>query len=169
MLCETGQSCCNRHYSKSSHVKPPHSDTESSLARGGKIELVDMDIEYTSDDGTVLPDNKLQKFMSDLRRAGPMLGIDLSACKKYSEMLQEEGFSNIKTEVYKLPFGPWPKNQHLKEIGYMHREQFMRGMQGIAYGLYGRGMKWSTPEIDVLLAGVREDCMNRKVHGYWCL
>lgn len=107
--------------------------------------------------------------MNDIRAASPRLGIDLDAGDKFEGWLREAGFVNIQHEMFKLPMGPWPKDQRLKEIGYFHRAQFMQGLEGIAIGLYCRGKGWTMEEVQVMLINVRKDMSSKKIHGYWWL
>jgi hypothetical protein len=46
-------------------------------------------------------------------------------------------------------------------------ENIVSGLQGISVALFTRVLGWSTEELEVLMAGVRKDLKNRKMHCYW--
>ena len=137
------------------------------MRSGGVIELVDMDLLFTSDDGSITETNGVSRFCNTLCDAAGHLGIDLRIATQFESLLTKSGFEKAEIMVQKLPMGVWPKDQRLKEIGMFHREQFNRGLQGIAMGLFTRALKWSPEQIEVYLAHVRQDLFDRKKHGYW--
>lgn len=138
-----------------------------SLRPGGKIELSEFDMQYTSDDGTVTEDNQLVKFTKELKATAIQVGCDFDAAPKYEQMLKDAGYANVHADIRKMPMGPWTKDQRLKTTGYCHREQILQGLPGIAMGLLTRVRKWSKEEVDVFVALIRQDILNRKIHGYW--
>jgi hypothetical protein len=139
----------------------------SCLKTGGTVELVDMDWNYTSDDGSVTEANSLKLFVEDVTEAASSVGISLKIADQFFNLLEEAGFVNVKKETFKLPMGPWPKDKRLKEVGLFHREQFLQGLHGIALGLLGRVSGRSQDEIQVCNAIVRKDIQNAAIHGYW--
>jgi hypothetical protein len=139
----------------------------SCLKPGGTVELVDMDLNYTSDDGSVTEANSLKLFVEDITEAASSVGISLKIADKFFDLLEEAGFVNIEKEVFELPMGPWSKDKRLKEVGLFHREQFLQGLHGIALGLLGRVSGWSHDEIQVCIAIIRKDIQNAAIHGYW--
>jgi hypothetical protein len=139
----------------------------SCLKTGGTVELVDMDWNYTSDDGSVTEANSLKLFVEDITEAASSVGISLKIADEFFNLLEAAGFANIEKETFKLPMGPWPKDKRLKEVGLFHREQFLQGLHGIALGLLGRASRWSQDEIQVCIAIVRKDVQNAAIHGYW--
>src|SRR5436305_7001017 len=89
----------------------------SCLKPGGTVELVDMDLNYTSDDGSVTEANSLKLFVEDITEAASRVGISLKIADEVFNLLEEAGFVNIEMNVFKLPMGPWPKDERLKEVG----------------------------------------------------
>lgn len=127
-----------------------------------------MDLNYTSDDGSVIEANSLKLFVEDITEAASSVGISLKIADKFLDLLEEAGFVNIEKKGFKLPMGPWLKDKCLKEVGLFHREQYLQGLHGIALGLLGRVSRWSHDEIQVCIAIVRKDIQNAAIHGYWC-
>lgn len=128
-----------------------------------------MDMVYRSDDGTVLPDNPLVEFFDTIHQAALKIGCDLRGITNMSSLLEEAGYTNIKLESRKLPLGPWAKDPRLKQIGFLHRHQFLQGLNGIAMGLLTRVMKWKPEAVEVLLIDIRNAIKDKKIHGYWAV
>lgn len=67
--------------------------------------------------------------------------------------------------------GPWPKDKRLKEIGRWFLLQFVEsGLQAYSLALFTRN-GWTEAEVQVLLAGVRAELKQVKMHlyTYWCV
>lgn len=139
----------------------------STLRPGGTIEIIDMDLNYTSDDGTVLPENRLLVFMNQLTSASTIRGVNMKIVPEMPSKLQEIGYGNIRFQCPKLPIGWWPKDPRTKEIGLYQYTQFLDALQGIAMGAFIKILGWTTNQVEAMLVGVREDCKNQKIHGYW--
>lgn len=126
-----------------------------------------MDLVYTSDDGTVKEDNPLVEFFDKIVPAAQKFGCDLRIITQMPNLLEAAGFENVRTEVYKLPMGPWPKDKRLKHVGLFHRHQFLQGLSGIAIGLLTRALGWERSEVELYLVFVRQAIEDRRIHGYW--
>lgn len=90
----------------------------------------------------------------------------MAVAEKFENLLAIAGFCDIKSMPLKLPFGPWPKDKRLKEIGLFQREQFNGALQGIAMSLFAKFLGLAPQEIEVYLTRVRRDLYERKNHGY---
>lgn len=126
-----------------------------------------MDLHFTSDDGTVSDTHHLTQFTNDITSAALRAGCDLRVAPKFEDLLRENGFENVQCEALKLPMGSWPRDRRLKTAGLCHREQFLQGLSGIAMGLFTRLLGWSAEQVEVYVALVRKDIMDRRFHGYW--
>jgi hypothetical protein len=51
--------------------------------------------------------------------------------------------------------------------GAWAHENIVSGLQGLSAALFTRVLNWSPEELEVLLAGVRKDLKDQKMHGYW--
>ena len=137
------------------------------LRPGGIIEIIDMDLNYTSDDGTVTPKNRLRVFFDQLVSAMGTRGIRLTIAPEVPMILNNTGFVNIRYENPKLPMGWWPRDPRLKEIGLWQYAQFMDALHGIAMGAFTKILGWPREQVEEMLDGVREDIKDQKIHGYW--
>lgn len=137
------------------------------LKKGGWVEVVEMDIKATSDDGSLPPDNHLTQYLNLLIEAAAKSNRKLDIATDLHGLVTAAGFTDLEETAYKLPMGTWPKSRELKAIGLFHREQFLEGIQGIAMGFFTRSLGWSVQEVEVLLAKVRNDVKNPQYHTYW--
>ena len=137
------------------------------LRPGGTIEVVDMDLNYTSDDGTVHNNHPLCQFLDKLSSAMASRGVALKIAPEVPSQLEQAGFSNIRCEKPKLPLGWWPKDPRLKEIGIFHYAQFMDGLQGIAIGVFTKILKWDPNDVEDMIAKLKDSIRDQKIHGYW--
>ncbi|CZR54890.1 related to methyltransferase [Phialocephala subalpina] len=97
------------------------------------------------------PRKKWQTLMVDGLRA---LGKDFEKVKEYGSYMREAGFVDIVEKKYTWAIGPWIKGKDQK-----------KQVWGLLRG--GVGGVGSREEVEVLLAGVREDVRNyREVHAY---
>lgn len=52
-------------------------------------------------------------------------------------------------------------------IGMWAHEATVSNLGGLSTALFTRGLAWSAEEVEVYLAGVRDDMKNSKIHSYW--
>ena len=67
-------------------------------------------------------------------------------------------------KVIKLPVGPWPMDPRLKEIGLFNLAQLLAGLEGISLRLVTGVLGWSNESLQVLLAGVRKELKDSRIH-----
>lgn len=110
-----------------------------------------------SDDGTVAPDNPVHKFTNVsvftqnisfnsivygkwlafnknqfFKQAGEITGQPFDLTPTMKGDIEAAGFSNIHEKLYKAPFGCWPADPKLKEIGKWTLLGFDVGLEGNA-------------------------------------
>lgn len=59
-----------------------------------------------------------------------------------THIIKYAGFVNLHEENLKWPIGPWPKDTHLKEIGFLNCQHWKNGIEGWAIWLLS---KFGTP------------------------
>jgi hypothetical protein len=97
--------------------------------------------------------------------AGQRIGLDFQAPFKWRAMLQEAGFVDIQIRWYSWPIGTWAKHDKNKAIGrYLHAD-FSAGLD-VARLLFTNVLRWSTSDVDILIAQVREEMKKQKIHLY---
>lgn len=86
--------------------------------------------------------------------------------RKYKEYLEEAGFVDVVEKKYTWPVGTWAKGKREKMLGLWYREDLLSGLQGFTMALLTRALGMLTAEVEVLLAGVRDDIKSNKIHIY---
>lgn len=118
------------------------------------------------DDGTVTSDNQVVDFFNKMKQGLAAFNVDLLAMTHNPERLQKAGFANIDETVLKIPLGVWPRDATLKTVGLYNRSVINDALQGVAVKPFTHGLKWTMPEIEVYLMGVRKSLMDSRQHGY---
>jgi len=136
-------------------------------APGGWVELVEGDFRIHSDDGTVTPECGEAQFLNPLAESGEALGLRmLNVGEDYVKYMEDAGFVDIQMKPFKQPWGRWPKDKALKEIGAVVELQTKDG--GLeSFGLYLMTRMGMTPEeISKRVKNCAKEIAERKVHGY---
>lgn len=81
--------------------------------------------------------------------------------------MKDAGFENIVHEKFRLPVGPWPKDKHLKTIGAWNLVQLEDGLEGFLLRLFTQHLDWTRQEVDVLIAKVRKDFRDPRIHAQY--
>jgi hypothetical protein len=61
--------------------------------------------------------------------AGDKFGKTLRIVDESRQRMIDAGFANVVEQRYKLPIGPWPKDQHLKNLGRYFRLVFEESLE----------------------------------------
>ena len=80
--------------------------------------------------------------------------------------MEAAGFLDVEERLFRLPVNSWPKDPELKEIGRFQNFQYMQALSPYALGLLVEVLGWARDETEMLLAGVRENLRDRRLHGY---
>ncbi|KAL8805224.1 MAG: hypothetical protein Q9182_002099 [Xanthomendoza sp. 2 TL-2023] len=131
---------------------------------GGYSEFQDYDLVYYSEDGTLTDDLPIQKWITTLLGAARDFGRDPCPGPKLAGYMRETGFEDVQERKYKIPIGPWAKDKHLKTIGAWNLVQIEDGLEAFTLRLFTQVLGWKTEEVQVLLANVRKDLRNPKIH-----
>lgn len=124
-------------------------------------------IKPVTDDNSITDTYAYAKFTEYLKDAFAVFGIQLLAMEKNKSLLESAGFVNVTETVYKIPIGPWPKDQHLKTVGIYNRAGILDAIGGIGVGPFTRGLKWTPEEFETFMVGVRKSLSDPTVHAYF--
>lgn len=94
------------------------------------------------------------------------LGRSITVASKFKSMLEDVGFIDIVEIKKRIPMNRWPKDPQYKELGTWSCHMLRSGLDGISMGLLTK-LGLTVDEVNVLLAEVRRDLTNTKIHGYW--
>jgi hypothetical protein len=94
------------------------------------------------------------------------LGKDWTRAGFYKEYFKQVGLVDIVELKYDWPVGRWARGEKEKMLGVWYKENFLRGLQGFTIAVLTRGLGMAATEIELLLAGVRNDINSNKLHMY---
>jgi hypothetical protein len=105
------------------------------------------------------------QYGNHVTEAGQRIGLDFQAPLKWPELLQAAGFVDIHIRWFNWPVGPWAKHDKNKAIGRFVYVDFYEGLD-VARLLFTNVLGWETEEVDVLIAQVRTEMKEQKIHLY---
>ncbi|KAL1967102.1 hypothetical protein VTN77DRAFT_3626 [Rasamsonia byssochlamydoides] len=136
------------------------------LKSGGYLEMQTFDPQVYSDDGTLEKAKNLQVWVENLHKASEIFGKSMTLVGTWQDEMLKAGFTDIKSEIIKVPVGTWPKDSKLKELGKYHQAQVLQAIGSYTPALYTRVLGWSREEVEVLCAAVRNEVKDRSIHIY---
>lgn len=107
------------------------------LQPGGYLEQLETGIEYKSDDGS-LRNTKIEEGGKLSIEAGTKFGKSFRTVEEMHDNMIKAGFVDVKIHHFKLPVGPWPKDQHLKTLGKYQRLACQESLEMWVMMLYTR-------------------------------
>ncbi|KXH46149.1 hypothetical protein CSIM01_11053 [Colletotrichum simmondsii] len=146
----------------------------SNLTPGGYLELQEVDVGPSCDDGTLDPTTSaLARYCALLHDASVMLGRPYQEIPKLADLMRgpEVGFVDVEVRVFKWPTNGWPaadteEGRKLKELGVWSGENIVAGLQGFAMAPFTRAFGWSKEDVDAFLVGVRNEMRDESIHAY---
>ncbi|KAI9370121.1 methyltransferase [Aspergillus egyptiacus] len=136
------------------------------LKPGGYFEIASIEVNSFSDDGTHLKAKCLLEGIKHVHEASRKFGKDMLTAETWKARFEKIGFVNVTEEVYKLPQSPWPKDPKLKELGRYHQVNVFEAIPPYVYALFTRYLGWQRPEIEALVAGMRQELKDPSIHIY---
>ncbi|PGH12816.1 hypothetical protein AJ79_04040 [Helicocarpus griseus UAMH5409] len=137
-----------------------------SLVPGGWFEIQDFAFPVRADDGT-MDGTEFQRLNTYLTEGLEKIGRSGGMAERYKDILKDVGYDKVKEIPYKWPQNQWPKDPALKELGRWNMINTLDGLHGFSARLCVQVLGMSQEELEVLLAAVRKDIQNPKVHAYW--
>lgn len=135
-----------------------HTTLPSKLAPGGYFEFQDygfMPYLASGEPLTGIHDgHPLTVYVSNVIRAGAMLGYPLDVGRQLPDLLRSAGFVDITTRTEIWPIGTWPKDQKLKEIGRWAKVGSDESAYPFAVGLLTR-VGWTMEQVTALCEEVK--------------
>lgn len=65
------------------------------------------------------------------------------------EIFERVGFVDVQQRIFKIPTNGWPRDERLKEIGWMWGENFSQGLNGFSIQLMNKVFGRTQAEIEV--------------------
>ncbi|KAJ4250119.1 hypothetical protein NW762_011929 [Fusarium torreyae] len=136
------------------------------LSPGGYFEVQAVYPRFLSDDDTAKLAEDAQFWMDNICKGAEKFGKPLDSAPLWLEKLKAVGFVEVQQEVRKLPFGSWPRDPTLKEIGRHAIIQEEQLIDSYTPGIFSRVLGWEEEAIRVLIAKVKKDLNNPAIHLY---
>jgi hypothetical protein len=117
------------------------------------------------DDAVAAATSKALAYNKSLMDVTERMGFNVKAPLFWHEYLQAAGFIDIHSKWSNWPVGPWAKYKKNKELGRLVFKDFYDGMASTA-PVFEKFLGYTTEEAQVLIAEVREEFRDQKVHLY---
>ncbi|KAL8650546.1 MAG: hypothetical protein Q9226_005101 [Calogaya cf. arnoldii] len=136
---------------------------------GGWVEFIDLDLTWTSPDGSLQESHASKKFNKEFIKASREANIESCPGLYLEGWMKDAGFKDVKAEKFVWPVGTWPKDKHLKEVGAWNYLQIMEGLEAFTYALFTRNLGMSKAEVEVICANIRKEIKNPAMHAMFHL
>lgn len=141
------------------------SDCYDHLRPGARLELSEGRANFFCNDDSLTPDTSTHRWLTEFRRLSGPLGFDIAP--QLPDMMRKAGFEDVQYTQKIVPMGTWPRDPALKEIGRWFRMQFLdSAIEAYSLALFTRAGGWSTEDVQILLALVRQELKSNKFHLY---
>ena len=142
------------------------------LEPGGWIENLEPDfppnVADENGDASEIPQgvSAFVDYFVSVAEAATKIGINTRSAQRFRNILQKQGFVNIKEERVKWPIGTWVKGNVEKRVGLWTRENTKSFIGGIGELLI-KVLGWDRPRLEEMLAKVKEDLDDTTKRYYW--
>ncbi|KAI5821266.1 S-adenosyl-L-methionine-dependent methyltransferase [Pyronema omphalodes] len=138
----------------------------SRLKPGAYLELGELGAEIYSDDNTLSTTHGFKRYLECIHAAFNAIGRPQQTAATIQKLLEDAGFIDIQVSSFKQPFGPWPQDTRMKEIGAMVLVMTQTALEAYGMAPFTRYLGMSQEEAakicDAGVASVR----NRHNHVY---
>ena len=131
----------------------------------GHFEQVDIDLTPRCDDGT-MPNYPVLDWYRYLEDATARASRPIKYQQDTKQLLEAQGFVDVRTQVIKLPLNPWPADPHLKEIGRWYNLGLIEGLEAVTLGPLTRVYRWSPDAVRKMVLDVKTGICNKRCHIY---
>ena len=104
------------------------------------------------------------KWIKAIIGAASQIGREPSPGPKQEGWVKEAGFENVTHHKFRLPFGPWPRDPKMKEIGMYNLTQALEGLEAFSLRLFCDVLGRQKEEVLVLTSKVRKEMKSPGLH-----
>ena len=131
------------------------------------MELNEMKAPLECIDDTFGKELALYQWNENQIKAFNDIGRPITLADQYKDMMRDVGFQDIVELKFKWPINGWPKDKKAKQLGLWQQTNLLDGLTGFTFATHTRVLGWVKEEVEVLLAKVRKDLMNKGIHAYF--
>ncbi|KIN02708.1 hypothetical protein OIDMADRAFT_120239, partial [Oidiodendron maius Zn] len=133
------------------------------LNPGGYLELQDCLYAFHCLDNSI-KGTTLENWFNLVLKGTIALGKDWTRATEYKKYLEQVGFEDVVEKKFAWPVGTWARGKRMKTLGLWCRENLLAGLEGISLAILTRGLAMTKEQVDVLLAGARDDIKSNRIH-----
>ncbi|KAL8780676.1 MAG: hypothetical protein Q9194_000779 [Teloschistes cf. exilis] len=141
-----------------------HQQCFENTTPGGWAEFIDLDLRWTSPDGSLKEEHAGKKFNNEFIKASHQANIEPCPGLYLEQWMKDAGFKDVKGEKFVWPVGTWPKDKDLKERGAWNYLQIMEGLEAFTFALFTKQLGYSKAEVEVICAKIRSEMKDPKLH-----
>ncbi|KAH7232524.1 S-adenosyl-L-methionine-dependent methyltransferase, partial [Fusarium solani] len=140
----------------------------AALQPGGYFECHELSMSFRSDDKTHKNCESMIRWEDFWKDVGNKSGRSFTVVedRRLEKPMQLAGFTDIKTRVYKMPVGGWPKDPRLKKVGLYTRAALDADLEGLVLRPAVEVLGWSFKEAIIFAAQLRKELRSGKAHAY---
>jgi hypothetical protein len=95
------------------------------------------------------------------------LGLpDVCSPERVMSQMEQAGFTNVTRLNFKLPIGPWPKDENLRQAGLSLVTQ-LEGYHGLSANIFLDLLGYTVYQLEILLMEWRQEIKTKAIHSYW--
>lgn len=129
----------------------------------GHIEQVEIDFTPRSDDPGLVNGSLISQWTGELLTVMDNFGRSMRLDSNVTtQRLAEVGFVDIKEEVIRIPFNPWPTDTYSRDIGRWFNLVMKQGFQPLCLAPFARGLNKSFSEINDFVEEVKAEVSQKE-------
>ncbi|KAK3385900.1 S-adenosyl-L-methionine-dependent methyltransferase [Podospora didyma] len=136
---------------------------------GGWVESFEASTVMDSDDGSVKVGSPMTQWGKVFQAGGEKFGRTFRVVEDgiQKKAFDEAGFVNVTVWDFKCPLTTWPADRKLKEMGAFSQMALEQDIEGYVLFMWSEVMGWSTKEIHVYIAHLRNQIRDKSVHAFF--
>lgn len=119
-----------------------------------------------SNDGTLRDDSPLMEYLKALTVGMQATGRLMNVYHKMRDWLLDAGFDDVTQFSYVLPYSPWPRDPHLKDLGKYQAVHVQQAVDSYGLRLCTQVLGWGVEPSKIFQAMVKRQLRDRRLHAY---
>jgi SAM-dependent methyltransferase len=136
------------------------------LHPGGWIEWQEYEMTIKADDDSLPEKSAMVEWIDTLNKASSKFGKLMNIAPTLKSSMEQTGFVNAVDKAYKVPIGPWAKDEKLKELGRWNFLTLHDSLPAYTLRLFTHSLGWKKEEAEIYIAKVKNELMDRSIHAY---